>query len=93
MITTESKHRIRDTVKCASLSSHFNRLLTRSPKNKSFKVEVGEDNVSTTDLHVESFTSDFAPIPRTSDVAKASYVASRLQNKRDAIRWSGNILS
>lgn len=77
-------------MKSPSLSSHFNNLLTRSPKNKSFIVEVGKDKVSTTDLHVEVFTSDFSPIPRTSNVAKASYVASRLQNKKDGNRSLGN---
>ena len=80
-------------MKFASRSSHFKSLLSRNPKNKFFKVVVGDDKVSITDLQVDVFTSAFIPTPRTPDVAKASYAASRLQNKTDAFRFLANILS
>ena len=63
---------------CLERDVHVKSLLTRNPKNKSFRVVVGDDKVSIKDLQVDVFTSAFTTTPRTPDVAKASYVASRL---------------
>lgn len=72
----------RCTVRNSSLISHFNTELTRSAWYRSFKFVDPEESASTTDLQVESFSSGFISIPRTSNVLKASDASSRLKQRK-----------